>query len=327
MRRLAGIALTVLVVACASALIVRAAEEYPAVTASVWPQKATVGSRLEYVVTVSGGNIEGIEISLPETREYVPPPDHGTEEASPAVGLLPLYVIHSAERKEEATGRKSSVSLAMSVAYYRTGRHPLPAVEVHGADGVAIGYRVPEVLIEASNPSGDFHEIEPPLDLGGNYYRLLIVIALLGALAAAAYLALRRYESRRKKDTPAPYEIPAIDEFLARMQTLRVLGLVEEGRGEEYVVEASRFFRMFLSRLIGIDAMEMTGLELAASLERHLGQAAFSRLRGDLERITGLWDLAKFAEFAPSPGALGDNLEQAMDLGRRIAREERGGRP
>ena len=139
---------------------------------------------------------------------------------------------------------------------------------VRGADGVAIGYRVPEVMIEASNPSGDLQEIEPPLDLGGNYYRLLIVVSIMGALAAAAYLVLRRYESRRKNDTPVPYEIPAIDEFLARMQTLRARGLVEEGRREEYVVEASRFFRMFLSRLIGIDAMEMTGLELADALER-----------------------------------------------------------
>ena len=142
----------------------------------------------------------------------------------------------------------------------------------------------------------------------------------------AAFLALRRHEGRRGIDTPAVYEVPAIDEFLARMQTLRARGLIEEGRGEEYVVEASRFFRMYLSRLLGVDAMEMTGLELAAALERHLGDAAFGRLRDDLSRVTGLWDLAKFAEFAPSAAGLGENLDLAMNLGRNIAREERGAR-
>ncbi len=326
MRGLIATGMVVLMLACASACIARATEEYPVVTAAVRPEKATVGSRLEYIVTVGEGNVAGIEISPPETREFIPPPHDAAEDPSPAAGVLPLYIIHSAEKKESGPGRGNSVSLVMSVAYYRTGRHPLPTVEVRGADGVAIGYRVPEVMIEASNPSGDLQEIEPPLDLGGNYYRLLIVVSILGALAAAAYLVLRRYESRRENDTPVPYEIPAIDEFLARMQTLRARGLVEEGKREEYVVEASRFFRMFLSRLIGIDAMEMTGLELADSLERYLGQTVYSRLRGDLSRVTGLWDLAKFAEFAPSSAALGDNLELAMDLGRRIAREERSGR-
>lgn len=327
MRKMIWPGVALLVCVCAPRGIVRAAQDYPVVTATVRPEKATVGIRLEYVVTVSGGDIEGIEIAPPEVREYVPPPDPGSKKAAPAAGVLPLYVIHSAGKKEEVRGRKPSVSVTMIVVYYRTGRYALPAVEVRGADGVEIGYRVPEVLIEASNPSGDFRDIEPPLDLGGNYYRLLIITALLGALAAAVFLLLRRFKSRHRMESPAPYEVPAIDEFLARMQTLRARGLLEESRGEEYVVEASRFFRMFLSRLLGIDAMEMTGLEVADALDRHLGHAAFVRMDGDLSRLAGLWDLAKFAEFAPTSETLGDNLSLAMDLARRIAREERIARP
>lgn len=326
MRRLICFELAMLACFCGPAGFAREADDYPVVTASVRPERATVGTRLEYVVTVSGGRIDGIEIAPPEMREYIPPADGGSEASSPAAGALPLYVIQSAEKKEHSAGDGPSISLVMSVVYYRAGRHPLPTVEVRGEDGVAVGYRVPEVSIEASNPSGDFQEIEPPLDLGGNYYRLLIVLAGLGALATAAFLALRRHEGRRRIDAPAVHEVPAIDEFLARMQTLRARGLLEEGRGEEYVVEASRFFRMYLSRLLGVDAMEMTGLELAAALEHHLGDAAFGRLRDDLSRVTGLWDLAKFAEFAPSAADLGENLELAMNLGRSIAREERGAR-
>ena len=324
MRKLTGIILAALLWPC-SAVADPAEADYPVVTAEVRPARATIGSRLEYVVNVSGERIDGIEIVPPAAGEFIPPPGEGPAPASPASAAVPLYIIHSAESKEESRSGKRSISLVIGIVYYRTGKHALPAVEVRGADGIEIGYRVPDVLIEPGNPTGEFQEIEPPLELGGNYYRLYALIALIGLLAAGGFFLFRRFEDRRTSvAVPAPPETPPLDEFLARMQTIRARVRAEEESAEEYVVEASRCFRVYLTRLFGIDAMEMTALELAASLGCHLGEEAYARVRYDFARVAGLWDLAKFAEFTPSAASLAENLELAMELGRKIAREARG---
>jgi len=324
MRITGSISLACLLYAFVAPGPARALEYYPLVAAVVRPEKASVGSRLEYVLRVSGERLDDIEIVPPDAREFIPPPRMGPGAAPPASAAVPLYVIQSVERKEESHEGKRSVSLIMGIVYYRAGRHPLPAIEIRGADGIEIGYKIPEVQIEARNPAGEFQEIEPPLELGGNYYRLFALAAVMGLLAAGGYLLFRRQEGRRTKAAiPATPETPPLDEFLASMQAIRLRIRTQEVDAGEYVLEASRLFRVYLSRLIGINGMEMTSLELAASLEGRLGEAARSRLRDDFDRVTGLWDIAKFAEFAPSASSLGENLELAMELGRRIAREAR----
>jgi len=317
----AGFALPVFLIVSGMSLAASGAGEYPEVRATVKPEKATVGVPLEYVIAISGKDLGGVDMVLPGEKEYYP--ETALKEGKDAgnAGKVPLYIIHSARKKTGGGKNNSSLALILELSFYRPGKHPLPDLEIYDRDRVRIGYRVPEIVIDAVNENGEFQDIEPPLDLSGNYYRLLLLSGALTAAVAGAWFVIARVKKMREStEAPAP-ETPPIDIFMKEIHSLKRRGLIEEGKAGEFALELSRIFRAFLSAHFRTDAMEMTSLDMLAFLQRCLPGPVFKNTESDLHRVLEMWDLAKFAGFAPEPAALSSNLEQALLAGRIIARE------
>lgn len=294
------------------------------VRASVSAPKATVGEVLTYRILISGPELKGVAVSPPQ-REFIP------EEAKPKVSrdsgendalkLIPLYIIHSIKKEDRSSPDRADIEVTMTIAFYRPGKHRMPEIEIKGSDGIAVGYKVPEVEIAAVNPKGEFMEIEEPLSLGGNYWRLAFLLlgaALVGAAAFFAWRYVRRRISRAPRQEPA---LPPIEIFMKGVESLEGDRLIEEGRVEEYVFGISMLFRRFLSLQFGFDATEMTTHEIEKQVRRIFPRALFDRRYEELMRILNLWDLSKFAEFMPARDALADNLRATVNLARRIAEE------
>ncbi len=312
---------------CAAAL---AAENgsYPTIRAVVNPETAAIGVPLEYKISIAGSDLKGIVIRLPEEKVYFPEKDTasagvvkapGADKESDTAAKVPLYIIQNAKKEDESKRGTEYLSITVRLAYFRPGKHTLPEIVLYDAQNVRIGYRVPVVDIKSVNPNGEFHEIEPPLELSGNYYRLLFILLAIIALSAGGYFLWRWFEKKRKAEAPVAVAIPPIETFMSEVGALVRKRYIDEGKIEEHVTELSLIFRRCVSSLFGFDAVEMTGSEVLAAMERVISPLRFNEYRGDVARALDLWDLAKFAEFAPDANALRSNLDDTIRLARKLS--------
>lgn len=301
----------------------RAGEKAPVINAVADPVKTTVGTPLVYTLKITFPLSSELKVALPEEKLYYPPDSPGAAENAakrlPAHSV-PLYGVQSADKKEETRGTDKTITVQVTLSYYRPGAHNLPELGIFDAEGIRVGYRVPSVTIDAVNPEGKFNEIEGPLALRGNYYRIMIIAGCLAVAAAAILLAVRRYRGKNnmRPDTASPRN--PLQVFMEGMDELR--RFAAEGRAAEYSEAVSLRFRRYLSARFGIEAMEMTAAEILRFLDGVMPPGGYMRQGRSPESLLRLWDLSKFAEFAPPPDALRANLDATAELARRLSRED-----
>ncbi len=299
--------------------------EYPTVHASVKPVKATVGAPLEYTIEIRGKDPSGIEILVPEKKSYLPEKPAGKHEVKKGEEIpaesVPLYIVHDTKSSESAKGKNRIKALTIDLAYYRPGRHRLPQIELRDAEGVGIGYQIPEIEITATNEKGEFQEIEPPLELGGNYMRLIAVIASCAVLAALCIGAFMFIKKRRQSPAVPVVETPPLDIFLNEMRDLRIKLSSDKSGIEAYALPASAAFRRFIGKVFGFDAMEMTSAEIVAACEASSARMRYGEGSRELREAMELWDLAKFAEFTPTRETILSHMDSVEKLARRLVRE------
>lgn len=306
---------------------------YPEIRAVAGAKEVTIGQPVTYTVTIAGKNIADMRVTLPDKKEHfpkdlpgyqAPPPGESKKdkkEDDPA-DLIPVFMVSDVKRDDRSDKEMRYQTISMTVAFYRTGTYRLPEVDLRGADDVKIGYKVPEVTVKSVNEKGELQEIEPPLDLGGNYYRLIALVAAIIAVAIAAFFTGRYIVQRRSRKAPAA-AVPPIERFMDDIHTLRTRRYIESGDLEAFCVELSGVFRMFLSGQFHADAMEMTAGEIVHYLENLPGHTSIRKYRDDIDRVLNLWDLMKFAEFVPSKEILEGNMESTIALAKKLAMEYR----
>ncbi len=301
----------------------------PKLQAEIKPDKATVGESVTYRVTLAGKGLGKIGVTPPADREYYPDKKKNermkqggadSERADPSQ-FVPLYIINSIKKDDRSTGNVTDIAVTVQIAYFRPGKYVLPEVEFKTQDGVSIGYQIPTVEVRSVNEKGEFQEIEPPLDLGGNYVRLILLFAGIIAASVLGYFAYRRIMKLREEKKLQPVATPPIEIFLSEIIAFRGDDLIAEGRIEEYVFGISMIFRKFLSLQFGFDAADMTTYEIEKKLRKiftkPMLEAHFDKIMDGLN----LWDLSKFAEFAPSRDVLHSNLEKTVALSKEIAKD------
>jgi hypothetical protein len=304
-------------------------KEFPDITAAADKQSATVGDEINYTLTLKGGDIESAVIILPEKKElYIERKnkDSGKEKEKDSSAeeeeldkAIPVYIIHSA--KKDVKKEEAFLSIIMKLSYYRTGRYSMPVIEISDKNGNKIGYKIPEIEIKAVNEKGEFSEIEPPLDLGGNYTRLIIIIISAIVLGIAGFILfkyIRKKMKDRKNEIPV---IPPIEIFRKEMDEFNAPNVISTGRYDDYVFGVSIIFRRFLSGLFNIDAEEMTTDELREAVKPYLPGGILKKYERDLDDIMNLWDLSKFAEFRPSDEILSANLKNTNNLAENLNRD------
>lgn len=308
------------------ALPVFSAGPYPEITAKADKKTATVGETIIYTVRVSAAGPDAAAASAPEEGEYYPPADKDSaknkDKKNEADGqtssdtAVPLYTVYkSAVEKGEA-----GLFIAVNIAYYRPGSYSLPEIEIKGADGVKIGYAPPSIEIKELNPEAQFEEIEPPMELSGNMYRLIFVILAAAALGALILYLIKRYAARKAESEKNAPPVPPYEIFIRELEKLDPENLIKESRVEEYAFGLSIIFRRYISALYKFDASEMTSDEILTLLKKGFRRET-SRAFSDIESAFMLWDLAKYAEFSPTEETLKLNLEAARSAARKISRE------
>lgn len=302
------------------------------IRSKVNPDKTTIGVPVQYSVTIAGENLSAINITLPEKREYFPDVDkkslstqnkENQVDEDPAK-KIPLYIIQNARKEDSSDQGMSMVTIILDMVYYRTGKYTLPALGLSDNAGIQIGYRIPEVTIEELNKEGQLQDIEPPLELSGNYYRFFILLGGLILICALCFFAFKFIQKRRMKQDSAPIPVPPIDMFMREVFGLKRKNLIDSGDIEIFVVEISQIFRRFISDQFGCDALEMTRTEIINIIKKKLSRLVFEKYRDDSMKVLDLWDLTKFAEFTPSSELLLANLDLTITLAKRLASEVTG---
>ncbi|OHD64684.1 MAG: hypothetical protein A2176_10270 [Spirochaetes bacterium RBG_13_51_14] len=307
--------------------------EAPRIKAMIKPVKATVGSLLEYRINIAGKGLSALNVVPSENREYYPEINNtndaikagnNDEHESDPFRFVPLYMIHSIKKNDRSDGSITDIAITMQISYYRPGTWALPEIEIKGSDGIRIGYKVPSVEISAVNVEGQLQEIEPPLDLKGNYWRLVFLLLGVVAVAVAAFFAWRYISTHREG---RGVTIPPIEIFLKEIEQFNGSRLIDEGRIEEFVFGISMIFRKYLSLQFHFDAVEMTTYEIERKIAKIFPKYARERYGGEIMENLNLWDLSKFAEFAPSREILHANLNRTVDLGKNISGDLNNGLP
>jgi hypothetical protein len=327
-------AIAALMILLAPAFLQAQVKGAPSVRATVKPAAGTVGDIMEYRVNISGKNIGGVSILLPERRVAYPEkekatvpaavpaaPGGTTEEEDPGESV-PLYIIHKASKDDRSEKEITDITVILQMSYYRPGTHTLPEVEIRDTDRAKIGYKVPEITIKALNEKGEFQEIEPPLHLSGNYTRLILLVAGIIVLAVAGFFLYRKIRKILEERRAAVPAIPPIELFRKEMGELAPRALIGQGAVEEYVFGISMVFRRFLSRQYRFDAAEMTSDEILSKMKKVVQAERLKRYAGDMGKCFNLWDLSKFAEFSPTAETLSMNLELLEKLAETMARDE-----
>lgn len=305
------------------------ASDYPLVKAVVNPEKATVGTLLKYRINIAGKGVkkEDIEILLPgekicypEKKEDDNAAKDDTSEPKPE-DQVPLYMIHNAKKDDRSEEDMLDITVVLEMSFYRPGSYSLPDVEIRYAGNEKVGYEVPVVTIEEVNQQGTMEDIEPPLALGGNYTRLILLIAGIIVLTLAAVFIVRAVLKRRQEKLNAVPPVPPLEIFLRDLAKLDAGKLIADNKVEEYVFGISMVFRKYLSSLLSIDATEMTSDEIDHLLKKVMGGDLYSRYHDVMMQSFHLWDLSKFAEFTPSREILTANLEKTEKLARNLFEE------
>ena len=307
----------------------------PKIRGVVKPKEATIGDKLTYRVNIAGKNIKKIKVLLPQKKMAFLSdiePDEKTEskdvnntkdeKEDEAAASIPVYIIHSAKKDDRSEKSVTDMTVILEMSYYRPGKHRLPQIDIIDVDNIKIGYNIPEINIKALNKKGEFSDVEPPLPLGGNFTRLVILLVCAIILGIIGYFAFQYFRKKIKELREEIIIIPPIITFRSDMENFHGDALIQEGKIEEYVFGISKIFRTFLSGQLKFDATEMTSDEILKQLKKHLEKDDYKKYHIDIDKSFQLWDLSKFAEFAPSQEILLANLESTVKLVENMAEEE-----
>jgi hypothetical protein len=111
--------------------------DYPAIKAGVVPESATVGSVMEYKVTIAGKKLGGLEITKPKESVIYSEKGGGKKPSSnqamkkeerSGADDIPLFVIHDAKKDEISAESMDYITLTIKLSCYKPGRHMLPEI-------------------------------------------------------------------------------------------------------------------------------------------------------------------------------------------------------
>ena len=316
-----------LIIICSFLYAAKEQRDYPKIKAIIKPKETTIGVPLEYRLNITGKSLKKIEIVLPQKKEFYPEKEvkrvkkkDDDEEEKPS-REVPLYIIHNAQKKNTSEEQLESITIILKMSYYRPGKYSLPEIEIIGKDKIKIGYKIPEVVVKELNQKGELQDIEPPLSLGGNYYRLFFLLIGVSLLTALLIFLFKYIQKKREEKMNQPIIIPPINIFLDELKKLKVRSLIRDGMVEEYVFGISMIFRKFLSLLMDFDATEMTSEEVIEKLEKVLSRIHHDKYKDDIMKSFQMLDLAKFAEFTPSEEILVSNLDKIITLARNLSKD------
>lgn len=304
-------------------LLIVSSNVFAGVKVNVTLSKKEIRVGDEITVTYKADSALCKEILLPQKKIYSMK-DFAKKEEKPVKDAdkdetddMPLLVIDSVSSKIEGNNRIADVV----VRFYSPGRFMIPFAMVEGNDGKPVQYDPSEINVKVTNTQGKQEEIEDPVFLSGNYTRLIWLIAGLTLLIAAAIIGYIFYKKRkaRRAFVGQPAEDP-IGAFRDKIRSVENDLLNDSINAEQYCDEMTIAFRSLAAKKYSINALEMANREFIDALLQKRKGLAREKFEDELEQVTMLWEIARFAEFVPSKELLVENLRRASALAEKLWR-------
>ena len=195
---------------------------------------------------------------------------------------------------------------------------------------ILIGYKVPgdttlyfaetEALLLAVNTvpvntEADIKDIKGPMRAPFTFREALpFILIFLGALLVG-FLVYYYIRKRKKAEpifkAPAARKIPADQQALDALETLRFKKLWQNGEIKQYHTELTDIIREYLSANFSIHAHEYTTEEIITAIN---GTQVNSQAREKLHQTLILADMVKFAKMQPLPLEHDGSLNNAIDF-------------
>ena len=261
----------------------------------------TVGDRIAMMVTVE--HPPSARVTWPDSLD-----------------LAPFEVLEVRLQPDEAGSDVVRSTAVLTLAAFELGELEIPSFDlvVTAADGAEELLSTDRFGIEVASvgadESGDIRDIRGPMGIPLGALRLALWVLLPLLLAAALWVVARRLRAK-PGDAAQPALLvpprPAHEVALDALAALEASPMLDRGLVKEYHIEASDILRTYVEARFGVQALEMTTLEVLAGLHAAGTDARFSDgLRAFLYQC----DLVKFAKVRPGP----DVSRHVLDLGRRI---------
>lgn len=260
----------------------------------------TVGDRITMRVTVE--HPAGARVEWPDS-----------------VHLDPFEVLGSHLGPAEAPGDTTS-SAELTLTAFHLGDLEIPSfdVPVAGPDGSEQVLHTDSFTVHVASvggdDSGDIRDIHGPLGLPMSTLRMVLWLVLPLVAVALLYTLARRLRPKKGGESRAalgPLARPPHEVALEALDVLEASPLLGSGQVKAYHIEVSDILRSYVEGRFGVDALEMTTVEVLAGLER---ACAPERFRDGLSAFLAQCDMVKFAKVRPAP----DQCRQVLELGRRL---------
>lgn len=246
------------------------------------------------------------------------PKDHSVNLPN-GIDMSPLELVSIEEGEVESSGSDLRQRFTIQLQYFEVGEASVPsfpitwidpANAVHTFHVAPHAFVVESLLANESEPQ--VRGEDPPVSLEYPDERLaLILMACAGGIVlGGALLALwLSFRGRTKPIILAP-PIPAHEVALAELDKLagERVGLLADGRAQDYYVRLTEIAKRYLEGRFGIDALERTTEEIHETL-LGAGKTTVDPLDPvELLRFLEDCDLVKFARLSPA----GDEAEAAL---------------
>jgi hypothetical protein len=187
---------------------------------------------------------------------------------------------------------------------FDSGKYAIPSIKIFINSKP---YMTDSLLVEVANVQVDtlkqkmydIKDITPVKSSLGDWWKYLLILALLVGIGALVYWFLKKHQ--KKKIEEEVYKTP-IEKATSLLNSLEQKGLWQKGEVKEYYSELTDIARNYIEEAIEIPAMESTTSELilglrAASVRKKM--TVSKETIENLERVLKQADLVKFAKSKP----------------------------
>ncbi|RYZ24339.1 MAG: hypothetical protein EOO16_01235 [Chitinophagaceae bacterium] len=239
---------------------------------------------------------EPLLLELKLTSPALPP--HGV-----SVDSLPFFEILEQHSDTIREGGDFVVRLQLKITSWDSGRRVIPPVVYEGAIAsrpipVAVVFSSPFDPKQPYHDEKDIQDVTPPTQNTWLWYVVLALVILL--------LVLLLFP-KKKGDAPVAVK-PDVNYYKKVLQRLGVLQEDRDRRAEPklFYTELVQIFRQYIYKRKGYYSDADTSADLAARLD---GWRVPASLQGDLRRVLGNADLAKFAKYRPGAAQMDEDIQ------------------
>ncbi|MBN1593572.1 MAG: hypothetical protein JW941_10060 [Candidatus Coatesbacteria bacterium] len=250
--------------------------------------------------------------------------DDGYTLSEPNIGqTIGDFTVVKSERTASAEGRPK-VEYRYTLAGFKLDRATIASIAIEYADPAnqpgklttkPIGISVVGTVKEGETEIKDIKDMVPIEPRMALWLKILIAVASIAIVVLVVMWRIRRRRVRLE-EAPEAKPIPPSVQALAELEKLLKGNLLFEKRYKEFYFELSDIVRRFLTRRLGLWAVDMTTTEIEFAMRSNPISEEFTEATLETLRFS---DMVKFAKLIPpddKTDEVVDGVRELIELGR-----------